>query len=253
MPSPPMPDASGSTTPRANDTAIAASTMLPPCTSTRAPASLASRWPETTTASCELTGARTSGCRATRSSTTRVRSSALRAVAACGRNWSRKRLPGRSGRPGLVVEVAQQLPRAVERQRPPRGVGRDGACDRRHPGVWWERRRDGPEREPGPAFEQGRRVARGTRGIAVVGRPRARHVGEQQHPAVGRPGRLRPQPRDEDGTLHDGARSSPIGHGRRPTARPTPTRRPRRRWPRRRRGGCPQGPRPDGTRARGSP
>jgi hypothetical protein len=42
MPSPPMPDASGSTTPSANDAAIAASTMFPPRARACAPASDAS-------------------------------------------------------------------------------------------------------------------------------------------------------------------------------------------------------------------
>ena len=70
MPSPPMPDASGSTTPSANDTAIAASTMLPPCSSASAPACDASGWPETTTARLEVTSGLISGCSATIASIT---------------------------------------------------------------------------------------------------------------------------------------------------------------------------------------
>ena len=42
VPSPPMPDASGSTTPSANDTAIIASTTLPPFSNASRPASDAS-------------------------------------------------------------------------------------------------------------------------------------------------------------------------------------------------------------------
>ena len=43
-----MPEASGSTTPSANDAAMAASMALPPARRARAPASDASGWPETT-------------------------------------------------------------------------------------------------------------------------------------------------------------------------------------------------------------
>ena len=85
MPSPPMPDASGSTTPSANETAIAASTILPPCSSTRAPACDASGWPETTTARLEVTSGLISGCSATIASMTVSSSASSRAASAFGR------------------------------------------------------------------------------------------------------------------------------------------------------------------------
>ncbi len=65
MPSPPSPEASGSTTPSANETAIAASTMLPPRSSASAPARDASGWPDTTTARSDDTSGLISGCSAT--------------------------------------------------------------------------------------------------------------------------------------------------------------------------------------------
>ncbi len=89
VPSPPRPDASGSTTPSANDTAIIASTMLPPRSKARRPASDASGWPETMTAPREVTTGLMSGCSATSASSTDSSASAFFAASACGRYLSR--------------------------------------------------------------------------------------------------------------------------------------------------------------------
>ena len=88
-PSPPMPEASGSTTPSANETAIIASTTLPPFSKARRPASDASGWPDTTTAPFEVTTGLISGCAATISSMTVSRSASFFAAVARGRNLSR--------------------------------------------------------------------------------------------------------------------------------------------------------------------
>ena len=85
-PSPPTPDASGSTTPSANDTAIIASTTLPPFSKARRPASDASGWPETTTAPLDVITGLISGCAATISSITASRSLSFFAAVARGRN-----------------------------------------------------------------------------------------------------------------------------------------------------------------------
>ena len=88
VPSPPRPDASGSTTPSANDTAIIASTMLPPRSNTRRPASDASGWPDTIIAPREVTTGLMSGCSATRASSTASSAAGVRAVCARGRYFS---------------------------------------------------------------------------------------------------------------------------------------------------------------------
>ena len=80
-----MPDASGSTTPSANDTAIIASTTLPPFSKARRPASDASGWPETTTAPVEVITGLISGCAATISSITVSSSASFFAAIARGR------------------------------------------------------------------------------------------------------------------------------------------------------------------------
>ena len=120
-PSPPMPDASGSTTPSANAVAMAASTTLPPRASMSAPACDASGWPEATTPRAGPAAGLIGGCSAIISSITarQRRDPSRRHPRAVLRA---QRIPRRSRWAARVVHRLQRLPDLIERRRPARGI-----------------------------------------------------------------------------------------------------------------------------------
>ena len=145
-PSPPSPEASGSTTPRAKAVAMPASTTLPPRARTSAPACDASSWPEATTPRAGPRAGLIGGCSAIISSITSSAAGEILHLRHARAILVAQRVPGRGGRSARVVHRLERPPHLVERGRPAHGV-RGGNGELRGALIDGARRQHAPERE----------------------------------------------------------------------------------------------------------
>ena len=192
MPSPPMPDASGSTTPSVNETATAASTTLPPRSSiarSRLRRERVARHDDRRDSSAPA--GRTSGCSASIAST--IASSAgfvargfgLRPI---GRRAARASARRRDRR-GNTTRLSESHTRskAGSSRAPRAGTRATSGASPASGGSGAAMKRAANGR---PSAKSGIALAMVAQRLAVVGEIAIRRIGDQQRRAVGRPGDL---------------------------------------------------------------